>query len=113
MTGYTEGSASVTIGKIRRKLKAHGGGNRGATPASASKKTQAAPRTPKSGKRAAGTTHDETPSKKNKKAGDISVLEDEDDEDFKIKPEPEGDDGYGGYGGYGSYGSYKDLAGGL
>ncbi|KAF2440713.1 hypothetical protein P171DRAFT_106571 [Karstenula rhodostoma CBS 690.94] len=104
LTGYTEGSASVTIGKIKRKLKTHGG-DAGATPAVTPKKT------PKSGKRTAGTTAvEDTPSKKKKsKGGENDNVHPDEDFDFKVKPEPEHEDGYGGYGGYGAY---KDFVGG-
>ncbi|KAJ4358482.1 uncharacterized protein N0V89_003066 [Didymosphaeria variabile] len=105
LTGYTEGSASVTIGKIKRKLKAHGAGAgagvSGGTPASTPKKTNAA-KTPKSAKRGADKTFNESPAKKKK-----AEVQQEDDEDIKVKPEPEADEIYGGYGGYGGYGDYQ------
>ncbi|KAL1613016.1 hypothetical protein SLS60_001248 [Paraconiothyrium brasiliense] len=105
LTGYTEGSASVTIGKIKRKLKAHGagagGGENRSTPASTPKKTTVA-KTPKSGKRGADKMFNESPTKTKK----AKVQQDE-EEEFKIKPEPEVDGEYGGYGGYGGYDDYQ------
>jgi hypothetical protein len=123
LTGYTEGSASVTIGKIKRKLKTHGGGgDSGATPVATPKKTPVA-KTPKSGKRAAAAAidFDESPTKRKKKQPSVNAQQDrnadDDDEEFKIKPEFEHDDGYGGgyggYGGYSGYTGYTDFQDGL
>lgn len=110
LTGYTEGSAGVTIGKIKRKLKTHAAnnddGDDGTTPASTPKKTPA--KTPKStGKRAASTAAtQDTPAKKRKapqgSAPEPAVLqeEEEEEEEFKLKTEVVDDDEEGGYDGF-------------
>jgi hypothetical protein len=101
LTGYTEGSAKVTLGNIKRKLKNHASGITG-TPASTPKKS-ATPsvKTPKSGggkKRAVaedanGNGNDESPTKKARTPAKAKPKkkreEDADDEfaDVKIKSE--------------------------
>ncbi|KAF1973038.1 hypothetical protein BU23DRAFT_554580 [Bimuria novae-zelandiae CBS 107.79] len=116
LTGYTDGSASATISKIKRKLKTHaaeiGDNDANATPAAAAK-------TPRStGKRAAGSMAEESPSKKKKPtnskmvadAADYAYAQDE-DETYKIKKEEDREGsasyGYGGYSGYSAYDQYQ------
>ena len=90
---YTPGSASVTFGKIKRKLKAKASGTSGGSTAAATPKKAAAlrvPRTPKSGKR--GATENAatgTPSKKGKKATKPAANDDDDEEfgNFDVKKE--------------------------
>lgn len=111
LTGYTEGSASVTIGKIKRKLKTHaasnGDGDDGTPPASTPKKTPA--KTPKfTGKRAANTAAaQDTPAKKRKapqgSAPEPAVFQEEEEEEFKLKTEVEDDVEEGGYDGFYRY----------
>ncbi|KAF3049154.1 hypothetical protein E8E11_006968 [Didymella keratinophila] len=93
LTGYTEGSASVTMGKIKRKLKARAAESSGVvknTPKKAA--TPRAPKTPKSGKRGAFEAAGEgTPTKKGKKASKPTNDDDDDNDDefanFSIKKE--------------------------
>ncbi|KAF2202502.1 hypothetical protein GQ43DRAFT_439644 [Delitschia confertaspora ATCC 74209] len=72
MSGYTLGSAKVTFGKIRRKIKAFDGsadGTAAVAPATPKKAASAAPKTPKSSaKRGAATNtgEDGSPTKKSK-----------------------------------------------
>ncbi|KAF9735466.1 hypothetical protein PMIN06_006922 [Paraphaeosphaeria minitans] len=102
ITGYTEGSASVTIGKIKRKLKTLGAG--GGAGESTPKKTPAAKtpaaKTPTSGKRGASVGAYETPSKK-VKGERVDEDGDGDELEIKIKPEPV----------LHGYGAYNDFAG--
>lgn len=93
LTGYTAGSASVTLGKIKRKLKDHAGQFSASNPATPKKSNTGAgvPKTPKStGKRGAkGAANDESPTKKQntgkkgkgKRAG---ADDDDDEEEFKV-----------------------------
>jgi hypothetical protein len=96
LTGYTEGSASVTFGKIKRKLKSHtaglDGANTNALPTSTPKKTGGPGRgktgTPGSGagKKRNGDG-DDSPTKKAKATPKKSKkLVDEDDEDEFVSP---------------------------
>jgi hypothetical protein len=89
LTGYTPGSASVTFGNIKRKIKLLGEGLAASGPATPKKNSGAA--TPKksggpksTGKRGA-SKNDETPTKRRKKGDD----DDDDDEMFvpKVKKE--------------------------
>lgn len=67
LTGYTSGSASVTLGRIKRKLKSFSADPALASPAKSAKSKASAAATPKSAKRgAAGTDGDESPTKKTK-----------------------------------------------
>jgi hypothetical protein len=96
LTGYTAGSASVTFGNIKRKLKLLGEGLAADGPATPKKgggpgrgKTSGA--TPKSsGKRGAskapGTAEDETPTKRAKKVAPKKKREDDDDDDEHSLP---------------------------
>ncbi|KAL1656736.1 hypothetical protein SLS61_000532 [Didymella pomorum] len=81
---YTEGSASVTMGKIKRKLKAKAAGSSGVVNNTPKKTaTPRAPRTPKSGKRGASKAAGEgTPTKKGKKTSKSTNDDDDDDDDF-------------------------------
>lgn len=88
---YTPGSASVTMGKIKRKLKLKAVASTGASSSTATPKKAAAPRvprTPKSGSKRVATVEaaDGTPSKKGKKTHDN---EDDDEEfaNFTVKKE--------------------------
>jgi hypothetical protein len=95
LTGYTEGSAKVTIGNIKRKLKNHAGGvaTPAATPKKASGKTPTA--STKGKKRTAGIDNgdDESPTKKSKaqaKSKSKAKKPDDDDDEFahvRIKKE--------------------------
>lgn len=88
LTGYTPGSASVTFGKIKRKLKAKAAGP-SATPATPKKTAAGKTKTPKSGKRGAiEEAAPGTPSKKGKK-GSEPTNDDVEEEfaDFKVKKE--------------------------
>ncbi|KAJ4384128.1 hypothetical protein N0V86_000973 [Didymella sp. IMI 355093] len=90
LTGYTEGSASVTLGKIKRKLKLKAAASTGVVNTPKKAATSRLARTPKSGKR--GATEDAaegTPSKKGKKASKPTNDEDDDEEfgEFKVKKE--------------------------
>jgi hypothetical protein len=91
---YTPGSANVTFGKIKRKLKAKAAAASGAPvpPKTPKKNTTTTATTPKSGKRGAvgidGAVA-ETPSKRSKKVSKPARNED-DDEEFaapKVKKE--------------------------
>ncbi|KAH6620452.1 hypothetical protein C7974DRAFT_234414 [Boeremia exigua] len=87
LTGYTPGSASVTFGKIKRKLKAKAAGSSAVsvTPKKAAGGIPKTPKTPKSGKR--GATEDAatgTPSKKGKKAS--KAVNDEEEDEFDNLP---------------------------
>lgn len=109
LTGYTEGSASVTIGKIKRKLKVH------ATGAADSDASVNSPATPKravtrarvTGKRTANAM-DPSPAKKVKSTPGMTPdvnLSPDDEEEYKIKIEQDTypSFGKGSYGGYGPY----------
>jgi hypothetical protein len=101
LTGYTEGSASVTFGKIKRKLKSHtsslDGGNTNALPTSTPKKNGGPGRgkvgTPGSGAgKKRNADGDDSPTKKAKATPKKSkkVMDDDDDDEFvtpKIKKE--------------------------
>ena len=110
LTGYTEGSASVTIGKIKRKLKIHAGGDAdGGTPTSTPRK--AAAKTPRSTKRATKDfdTPQETPSKRRKQASSVASepsAYQEDEEEYMIKTEDDANDNFAEYGSYGGYPDY-------
>jgi hypothetical protein len=80
LTGYTPGSASVTFGNIKRKLKQLGEGlaaDGPATPKNGARKATGT--TPKSSKR--GATEDPTPSKRAKKTPAKKARDDTDDDD--------------------------------
>ena len=92
LTGYTEGSAGVTMGKIKRKLKMAAGETVGTTTTTTpntprkptAPKNPKTPKTPKSGKRGApSSAGDESPTKKSKSAKK-SIPED-DDEEFNTR----------------------------
>jgi hypothetical protein len=72
LTGYTPGSASVTLGKIKRKMKQHA---EGASPISTPRKSTGTPK-----KRGAAGRDDETP---RKKAVRVKRYNSDDDEEFK------------------------------
>jgi hypothetical protein len=96
LTGYTAGSASVTFGNIKRKLKLLGEGLAADGPATPKKgggpgRSKASGATPKStGKRGAskapGTTDDETPTKRAKKGTAKKTRDDDDDDDEHFHP---------------------------
>lgn len=81
----------MTLGKIKRKLKAKAAGSIGVVNNTPKKTATPRPaRTPKSGKRGASeAAAEDTPSKKGKKASKPANDEDDDDEfaDFKVKKE--------------------------
>lgn len=83
MSQYTPGSANVTFGKIKRKLKAKAAGAP-AVPSTPKKATGGRPKTPKSNKR--GATEEpataDTPSKKSKKAKKVTKPQSDDEEEF-------------------------------
>ncbi|KAF3045567.1 hypothetical protein E8E12_009972 [Didymella heteroderae] len=90
LTGYTEGSASVTLGKIKRKLKAKAAGSSGVVDTPRKAAAPRASRTPKSAKRGASDAAAEgTPTKKVKKASKPANDDDDDDEfaNFSVKKE--------------------------
>ena len=125
LTGYTEGSASVTIGKIKRKLKLHAAGTGEADAGTASiatpKKAAGAKAQKSAGKRKTDVVDDEnTPSKKkmkkmtmmkgaDSKPAASAFQEDEEEYKYKIKIKAEQDededdgDSLAGYGGYEEY----------
>lgn len=72
LTGYTPGSASVTLGKIKRKMKQHAGG---ASPISTPRKSTGTPK-----KRGPAGRDEETP---RKKAARVKRYSSDDDEEFK------------------------------
>ena len=80
---YTAGSASVTFGKIKRKLKAKAAGSSGAPLTTPKKPAAGKSRTPRSSKRGATEDATGTPSKKGKKATK-PANNDEDEEEFSI-----------------------------
>jgi len=88
MSQYTPGSANVTFGKIKRKLKAKAAGAP-AVPATPKKATGGRPKTPKSNKR--GATEEPaaagTPSKKSKKVTKPQSDDDEEFVNFTVKKE--------------------------
>lgn len=97
---YTPGSASVTLGKIKRKLKLKAAASTGimpttntavpATPRKARNNAAGQPKTPKSGKRGATNgTDGDTPSKRGKKTSKSSNDNDDDEEfaAFSVKKE--------------------------
>jgi hypothetical protein len=86
LTGYTPGSASVTFGNIKRKIKQLGDGLAADGPATPKKGARSkATATPNStGKRTAATTdinEDESPSKRPKKSSAKKTRDDDDDDD--------------------------------
>ncbi|KAF2476638.1 uncharacterized protein BDR25DRAFT_375639 [Lindgomyces ingoldianus] len=106
LAGYTEGSAKVTLGNIKRKMKIHASGlEANSAPTTPKKPATGTGKTPKSsGKRAAsGATSGESLSKRGKKVatggagkkGKGRVEDEEDDEEEfkapKIKDEEVGD----------------------
>ncbi|KAF2877108.1 hypothetical protein BDV95DRAFT_601524 [Massariosphaeria phaeospora] len=101
LTGYTHGSASVTMGNIKRKLKQHAASVGGAPVTPKKGSSGGRPKTtPKStGKRGASATGDAdaSPTKKQKGAAPkkraAANLSDDDEEfgDFKIKGEEKDD----------------------
>ncbi|KAF1934149.1 uncharacterized protein M421DRAFT_302 [Didymella exigua CBS 183.55] len=81
LTGYTEGSASVTMGKIKRKLKLKAAGSSSVVNTPKKAATPHVPRTPKSAKRgAAEAVAGGTPSKKGRTSKPAN--DDDDDEEF-------------------------------
>ncbi|KAJ4366655.1 hypothetical protein N0V95_000156 [Ascochyta clinopodiicola] len=87
LTGYTPGSASVTLGKIKRKLKNKAAGVTTSNPATPKRQiNNRGPRsTPKSSAKR-GAIEDAaavTPSKKGKKTSKLSA-NDDDDEEFAV-----------------------------
>jgi hypothetical protein len=89
LTGYTPGSASVTFGNIKRKIKQLGDGLAADGPATPKKgaRSKATP-TPKStGKRTASATdanEDESPSKRPKKSTAKKIRDDDDDDEHFV-----------------------------
>lgn len=88
LTGYTPGSACVTFGNIKRKIKLLGEGlaaNGPATPKNGHAGKNGGPKTPKSsGKRSKAATEnvvEGTPSKRSKKASLKKRTADDDDDD--------------------------------
>ncbi|ORY03495.1 hypothetical protein BCR34DRAFT_591575 [Clohesyomyces aquaticus] len=91
LAGYTKGSASVTIGNLKRKLRTHTGALNGSPITTPS--TPKTPKTPKSSsKRAApGTSADATPSKKSRNTSakgknahlGADIMNEDDEEEFK------------------------------
>ncbi|KAJ4326337.1 hypothetical protein N0V94_000012 [Neodidymelliopsis sp. IMI 364377] len=92
LTGYTPGSANVTFGKIKRKLKAKAAATSGVPVAPKTPKKSTTATTPKSGKRGAagidGATAD-TPSKRSKKVSKPARDEDDDEEFATLKVKKE------------------------
>ncbi|KAF9699181.1 hypothetical protein EKO04_003192 [Ascochyta lentis] len=94
LTGYTPGSASVTLGKIKRKLKNRASGITTSTPVTPKRQaTSRVPRgTPKSSAKRGATDEAAagTPSKKGK-ASKLAASDDNDDEEefaaFRVKKE--------------------------
>jgi hypothetical protein len=91
LTGYTPGSASVTFGTIKRKIKQLGEGLAAEGPATPKKGARSKPTiTPKStGKRTATATdanEDESPSKRPKKGSAKKTRDDDDDDDEHFVP---------------------------
>lgn len=122
LTGYTPGSASVTFGKIKQKLKALGDSLSASPPGPITPKKAGGPGGSKKGstsstpsksgtKRAAPTAKGDTPSKRAKKGGARTPVEDgsEDElpEDVYVKTEMADRDGDGGAG------FYEELRGGV
>ncbi|KAF2794126.1 hypothetical protein K505DRAFT_304579 [Melanomma pulvis-pyrius CBS 109.77] len=86
LTGYTQGSASVTLGKIKRKMRQHAEGA-GTSPTTPKKPTGVTK--PKSGtKRPTATPHD-TPSKKKGSAKPPRYDSDDDGEFANVKVKTE------------------------
>jgi hypothetical protein len=94
LTGYTPGSASVTFGTIKRKLKALGDAAGPATPKNGSSKASTTTPSRSGAKRAAKPAADDTPSKRAKKpapphkAKHLSAQDaaDDDDDDELFAP---------------------------
>ncbi|KZM19675.1 uncharacterized protein EKO05_0004077 [Ascochyta rabiei] len=93
LTGYTSGSASVTFGKIKRKLKGKAAGVTTSNPATPKRQTNnRGPRSaPKSSPKRGATEEAAagTPSKKGKMASKLAANDDDDEEftTFTVKKE--------------------------
>jgi hypothetical protein len=82
LTGYTTGSASVTFGNIKRKLKLLGEGLAAAGPTTPKKGISKSTTTPRStGKRGAKVGDDVSPTKRAKKAPTKKVHDDDNEDD--------------------------------
>jgi hypothetical protein len=129
ITGYTEGSAGVVLGKLKRKLKKHVA-EQSTIPIATPKKSSTTHKMPTSGKRStSGSAHDETPSKKKRGLSKKTIANNDEEKGFReveVKTEKasgllldtEGyfasSENYGaGYEAYEGHGGYEDESQGI